>query len=213
MKITLIERTDIKPALFGIGLSYGITSGKTLGDIFPHPFDSEADRELEKRLVKIASNLGKKGFGEDKFLRQIGYIWDVTAPRFWWSEADTYKLATVAQSESTMHTIMHRELVQEDFEAPIPEPYLEHLNSIIKEYRETQDKSDFLRLKNELPEGFLQRRIWSMNLANMKNIVKQRMHHRLPQWKIVCKAFIEETPDFLLTIYDNQIKGQFNGNY
>lgn len=202
MKIKLVDMASLKPALFGIGLSYGVTSGREIDDVFPHMFDDEADRTIEERLVKIASNLGRKGFGEDKFLRQIGCTFDVTAPRFWWSEADTYKLATVAQSESTMHTIMHRELVQDDFEYPIPIPYLEHLNNLIKEYRNSNSKSVFLQLKNELPEGFLQRRIWSMNLANMKNIVKQRRNHKLPQWHMVCKTFIDVTPEFLKPIYD-----------
>lgn len=201
LKITKIEWAGLEAALFGIGLSYGITSGKEIYDVFENPFDPD-ENETYGKLKRIASNLCKLGHGEDKFLRQCLYIWDVQAPRFWWSEADTYKLATVAQSESTMHTIMHRNLVQEDFEYPIHQNLLDNLNGYIDDYRTNKSENAFLMLKNELPEGFLQRRIWSMNLANMKNIVKQRKNHRLPQWKVVCKAFIDATPDFLKGIYD-----------
>ena len=202
MKIELIERCGYSSALLGLGLSYGITSGKTLSEVFDFPFD-EGGNDIREKLEKIAVKLCTRGFGEDKFLRQMVYIWDVQAPRFWWSEADTYKLSTVAQSESTMHTIMHRHLTVDDFEdGDILNTTLEYLNNLIDSYRTTKSNEIFFRLKKALPEGFLQRRIWSMNLANMKNIYRQRKNHRLPQWKIVCDAFYNETYDFLRGMYN-----------
>ena len=64
------------------------------------------------------------------------------------------------------------------------------------------DPKLFFELKNALPGGFLQRRIWTLNLANMKNIHRQRKNHRLPQWHAVCDAFVEATPDFLTGMYE-----------
>lgn len=194
MKIELMHTQGIEPALMGVGLSYGLTSEYSYLRFVPE--------ETKNRLVQIAGNLAKKGGGEDKFLRQIIYWWDVKAPRFWWCEADTYKVATVAQSESTMHTIMHRELTQDDFEYEIPPFELGHLNGLIEGYRLTKNEEAFLKLKNLLPEGFLQRRIWMLSLANMKNIYHQRRNHRLPQWKQICEAFVEATPMWLRGIYD-----------
>ena len=193
MKIKLLHMQGIEPALIGVGLSYGLTS--------EYSYLHCMSEEKRNRLVQIAGNLAKKGGGEDKFLRQIICWWDVKAPRFWWCEADTYKVATTAQSESTMHTIMHRELTQEDFEYEIPVFLLGQLNELIEGYRETKDKNAFIKLKNMLPEGFLQRRVWSLSLANMKNIYAQRKNHRLPQWHQVCQAFVEETPIWLRGIY------------
>ena len=193
MKIELMHMQGIEPALIGVGLSYGLTS--------EHSFLRHVPEEKKNRIVQIAGNLAKKGGGEDKFLRQIICWWDVKAPRFWWCEADTYKVATTAQSESTMHTIMHRELTQDDFEYVISPAYLDYLNSVIAEYRASRDEELFLELKNGLPEGFLQRRVWSLSLANMKNIYAQRKNHRLPQWHQVCQAFVEETPLWLRGIY------------
>ena len=194
MKIELLHMQGIEPALIGVGLSYGITS--------EHSFLRYVPEEKKNRIVQIAGSLAKKGGGEDKFLRQIICWWDVKAPRFWWCEADTYKVATTVQSESTMHTIMHRELTQEDFEYEIHPFVLGTLNGCIEAYRMEKSEKAFLMLKNSLPEGFLQRRVWSLSLANMKNIYAQRKKHRLPQWKIVCDAFVEHTPMWLRGIYD-----------
>ena len=194
MEIELMQTAGLDPALIGIGLSYGLTS-----DAFAMRYVPE---DRKNRIVQIAGKLASRGGGEDKFLRQAMYWWSVRGPRFWWCEADTYKVATTAQSESTMHTIMHRELTQEDFEYEIPPFMLGQLNGLIEGYRMTKSEEAFLKLKNMLPEGFLQRRIWSLSLANMKNIYAQRKKHRLPQWKIVCDAFVEHTPMWLRGIYE-----------
>ncbi|MBR2699431.1 MAG: hypothetical protein IKE76_12655 [Clostridia bacterium] len=194
MEIRLMRAEGLSEALFGIGLSYGITSDYVCWDAVP--FDKV------ERLKKTASVLCRKGGGEDKFLRQIMFWWDVTAPRYWWAEADTYKVATTAQSESTMHTIMKRPLEERDFEYSVPGSVRNSLNRMYLEYSETKDERVFFELKNVLPEGFLQRRIWTLNLANMKNIYRQRKNHRLPQWRQVCEAFVEATPEFLRGMYE-----------
>ena len=195
MNIELIGAYGGDAALLGLGFSYGLTTTyETWNDV---------PEETKLRLYKIAEKLCSRDGGENKFLRQMMYFWSVEAPRYWWQEASTYKVATVEQSSSTMHTIMHGELVQENFETPIPIDHLNHLNRLITKYKETKSEETFLLLKNDLPEGFLQRRVWSLSLANMKNIYHQRKHHRLPQWHLVCQAFVDATPGFLQGIYDD----------
>lgn len=195
MEIRLMRKEGLSEALFGIGLSYGLTSEYEEWDVVPY------DRRM--KLQEIAAKLCKAGAGEDKFLRQIVYWWDVTAPRYWWAEADTFKVGTVAQSESTMHTITRRPLnALVDFEEPVDGDVLNRLNDHIRWYNETKgDIEEFMAIKNMLPEGFLQRRIWTLNLANMKNIHRQRKNHRLPQWRKICDAFAETTPEFLRGMY------------
>ena len=193
MKIHYLKHTGVDECLQGLGLSYGLTS--------PYECWQDVPDEVQERVKSVAQKLAGKGGGEDKFLRMVQYWWSIQAPRYWWSEADTFKISTTAQSESTMHTIMHRELTQEDFEKPISYPYLYHLNLLIKKYKETKDKELFLQLKNDLPEGFLQRRIWQLSLAQMLNIYRQRKAHRLPEWRQVCDVFVEHTPAFLKGMY------------
>ena len=78
----------------------------------------ENDLALMKRLVAAGSD-------ERKFMRQILVSLDITAPRFWFAEFDTYKIATVSNSTSTMHTIHRKPFCREDFS-------LDYINKVIQ---------------------------------------------------------------------------------
>lgn len=64
-------------------------------------------------------NLGRRmvlaGTDEGKFARQIFISMDITAPLHWWKEFDTYKIGTVANSESTMHRITKEPITRQKF--------------------------------------------------------------------------------------------------
>jgi len=138
------------------------------------------------RAMELMPTFAFKQGGENKFLESIVIWLDVTAPRFWWQEADTYRVGTSKQSESTMHTIAKRELTNEDFEYPLEKDVLWELNNTIKWYNEPigdAKRMYFMHLKNQLPEGFLQRRIWVMSYKGLQNVYNQRKNHRLPQWQ------------------------------
>ena len=66
------------------------------------------DLDLAKRLCKAGSD-------HRKFIRQIFVTVDITAPIYWWKEYDTYKVATVANSTSTMHKIASKPFTLDDF--------------------------------------------------------------------------------------------------
>lgn len=181
MKVNVIGEFGYEQAMLGISLSWA----------------SNVERSKE-----IAPNLAHKQGGHNKFLEMI-YLWvDVTLPRGVWQEADTYRLST-KQSASTMHTITKRSLTQQDFERPIFQPTLDHINFLIKKYSETKDKQIFLDLKNELPEGFLQRRIWCFSYKTFQNIYHQRINHKLPYWKIFLETVLKqiEHPEFIVKDY------------
>ena len=65
--------------------------------------------------MKLLSNLAKAGSDEAKFRRMIVVYVDITAPMYWWKEADTYKVGTVRNSCSTMHKIHAKEFTLDDF--------------------------------------------------------------------------------------------------
>ncbi len=67
-----------------------------------------ADLELAKRLSKAGND-------HAKFLRMINVTCDITAPRFWWTEFDTYRVGVEKNSCSTMHTIHKKPFEREDF--------------------------------------------------------------------------------------------------
>lgn len=132
-------------------------------------------------MPAVAAKLGKCDGGHNKFLESITVSLDITAPRYWWSEFDTYRVGITKQSESTMHTLEKEHITNDCFEYDIPDFMIEYVNYLIK------NKQPIEIIKNALPEGFLQRRIVITNWKTLRNIYLQRKSHRLPQWGIFCK--------------------------
>ena len=131
-----------------------------------------------ERALKRAPLLAPMGGGHNKFLRQLVLWLEIEAPRAFWSEFDTYKVGTVANSESTMHTLTKRPATYADFEEGT-DPYLiDVFNTILADA-----KGDITRIKMNLPEGYLQRRMVTMNYDNLRNILTQRQGHRLKCWQ------------------------------
>ena len=184
MKVEVQNVYGIGEALFGIGLSYGITSGMEEID----PLNLKETGVFEE-LRKIANKLAYLSGGENKFLRQIQVWLDLTFPRYVWCEFDTYKVGTTAQSESTMHTILKSPITQKSFEEGegLPDVYIESLELLRKKCNETKDRKYWRALKQMLPESFLQRRIVNLNYAVIQNMLQHRYNHGLQEWRYFCK--------------------------
>jgi hypothetical protein len=178
MRVWLMKEFGYEEALFGLGLSYGKVSG------YATP-EEAMQHDGWSRLCELATELALYGAGgHDKFLRQIGVILDITAPLYWWKQMDTYKVGTVAQSESTMHTLLKNPVTKDCFESgKVPDFYINFLEYL------RQDE-DFVKLNAWLPQSWLQRRIWTGNYAVLKNIILQRENHKLPEWKFFFDALL-----------------------
>lgn len=85
IKTNKFEEAGYTSAMFGLAKSYKISV------------------DVAKN---VAMKLFKKDGGHNKFLEQIILWIDVRAPRYFWQEADTYRIGTSKQSESTMHTLI-----------------------------------------------------------------------------------------------------------
>ena len=189
MKIEVLEyESEISCAcMVGLGLSYGITSDMSIDDYFRRGLSREKEEKkdkLRKRMYELSIKLAHAGNGENKFLRQVPVVLDITAPMYWWKEFDTYKIGTTAQSESTMHTLLKSPITQDNFESSIPEDTLAHLEDL-------RVNKKFSELINELPMGWLQRRIVTCNYAVLQNMYNQRKNHKLPEWSMFCEAILE----------------------
>ena len=166
MNIKILEESGYEHALHGISLSY--------------------NKGIEG-MEKVAKSLCKLDGGHNKFLESMTVWLEIRAPRYWWAEADTYRIGVTKQSESTIHTILKRELTQDNFESPLPRIVLNQLNTTIINSR-GKSKVEFIRkVKNQLPEGFLQKRILCTNYKALKNIIVQRKNHMLLEWKVFIK--------------------------
>ena len=190
----------LESSLFGIGLNFFLTSG--------HKTWKEVPKEEQKRICNVACKLAKKGGSEGKWMRCTYFTWSIKAPRYFFQEFDTYKIGTVAQSESTMRILaMGRSFEPSDFESKEVDSFvLAKLNILLDTLRANPKDTDLLvKLKSALPESFLQRRMWSCSLAVMQNVYRQRLQHRLPMWRTVCYAFRDATPSWLReAVYDFQ---------
>lgn len=92
-------------------------------DIFYNDYygDSDGEIDFEKGLylgpndMNLMMRLAKSGTEHAKYRRMINVTMDITAPLYWWKEFDTYKVGTVANSCSTMHTIHKKPFELDDF--------------------------------------------------------------------------------------------------
>lgn len=141
--------------------------------------------------LELLLKLVKNGDEHSKVLRTITVFFDITIPRYVWTEVDTMKLGTVRNSCSTMHKLGKRDLTPEDFAATADleeyEYLLEtiiYLNTLGRLYRETKDYRIVKRLKRLLPEGFLQRSGFCTNYAVLLRMFFQRKNHRLDEWRL-----------------------------
>lgn len=66
--------------------------------------------------MKLAQKLIRAGSEHRKFLRQIFVSVDITAPLYYMSELDTYKIGVSRSSTSFMHKGMSKAFEIEDFE-------------------------------------------------------------------------------------------------
>lgn len=167
--------------------------------------------------LKLAAALANSGPDDGKFLRMIHVQLDVTAPLYWWKEADQYKVGTVTDSCSTMHKIHAKEFTIDDFSHEhltgetdglwvnadgkdfMCSAYdfcaitCDVLNFYRKKFLETGDKVYWWQLIQLLPSSFNQRRTWDLNYAVLRNIYHARRNHKLDEWHTLCN-WIETLP-------------------
>ena len=157
-------------------------------------YDKEGNFVLGENDLSLAKKLCKAGSDHRKFIRQILLSVDITAPLYWWKEFDTYKVATVANSTSTMHKIHSKPFELDDFSHDhLTESGLKALESIMaileesrQRFVENKDKADWYDIIQLLPESYNQTRTVTMNYENLLNMYFARRSHKLEEWHTYC---------------------------
>ena len=182
------------------------------------------DLELMKKLIKAGSD-------HSKFMRMINVTVDITAPMYWWKEFDTYKVGTVRNSCSTMHTICNKKFEEGDFSHDqlmdfddpamiigdyIPETFLNttirRLNSWRQKYLEVKDSDSELTKKywwqiiQLLPSSYNQRATVQLNYAVLRNMYHSRKAHKLDEWSIGFVEWVDSLPYSELITMDGNKK-------
>ena len=164
-------------------------------------YDENGQYVLGPNDLDLAIRLRKAGSDHRKFIRQIFVSVDITAPLYWWKEYDTYKVATAANSTSTMHKIHSKPFSREDFSTDHMTPdtlafmdqVIQRLESIrLKFVEEGKKKEDWYDLIQLLPSSYNQMRTCSLNYETLVNIYYARKGHKLEEWHTFC--------DWILTL-------------
>ena len=120
---------------------------------------------FDPKDLHLMSVLVKRGDEHAKVVRGIMVYAEIDAPRYWWQEMDTYRIGTDRlSSESTMH-IQGKGMSEEEL----------------------------VKMKAELTEGTMQKRVQVFSYQALRRIYVQRKGHRLPHWRIFCE-WIEALP-------------------
>ena len=161
------------------------------------------DQNLMKRLHDA-------GTDHRKFMRMLVVYVDITAPLYWWKEFDTYKVGTVANSCSTMHTIHKKKFELDDFshehiDFPQSRDVLRDTINALNYYRDLylnggevytrtreeyivkpKDKYIWWQMIQLLPSSYNQKRTVMLNYEVLANIYKSRKNHKLDEWHEFC---------------------------
>lgn len=165
-------------------------------------YDDDGNYVLGANDLDLAKRLRKAGSDHRKFIRQIFVSVDITAPLYWWKEYDTYKVATVANSTSTMHKIHSKPFTIEDFSHDHMTPdALAFMQTIVDKLEEIRlrymeggkKKEDWYDLIQLLPSSYNQMRTCTFNYETLVNIYYARRSHKLAEWHTMC-AWIESLP-------------------
>ena len=163
--------------------------------------DAEGRFVFGENDLSLARRLCRSGSDHRKFIRQIFVSVDITAPLYWWKEYDTYKVATVANSTSTMHKIHAKSFALEDFSCDHMDEETRHqmesiiafLETLRQKYLEGKDKQYWYDMIQLLPASYNQMRTCTLNYENLRGIYTARRMHKLDEWREFCR-WIETLP-------------------
>ena len=161
--------------------------------------------------LELMDRLSRSGPSHAKFLRYITVQFDVTAPRYWWAEMDTYKVGTVRNSCSTMHKVQAKEFVRDDFSCEHLDSdslktldiLIQTLNAARDRFNEGKNKDDWWQMIQLLPASLNQKATMQLSYQVLQNIYWTRKDHRLDEWHTFCH-WIEELPYSSLIIGKKQ---------
>ena len=164
-------------------------------------YDEDGNFVFGPNDLDLAKRLRMAGSDHRKFIRQIFVSVDITAPLYWWKEYDTYKVATVANSTSTMHKIHSKPFDIDDFShdhltkdsLEFMGVIIDRLESIRQKFVAEKKKEDWYDLIQLLPSSYNQMRTCTFNYETLINIYRARKNHKLAEWHTFCD-WIETLP-------------------
>lgn len=166
------------------------------------------DLDLAHRLLSTGSD------SDGKFLRYLHCQVQITAPQYFFSEADTYKIGTVRNSSSIQHIGAKRDYTIDDFALDLTTTYPNDKNNIpisseadmqtivdiVNKYRQlykqTNDYKYFRIMRQMMPQSYMYTIMWDANYQTLRNIYRQRIlrPHRLKEWTEDFSLWLDTLP-------------------
>lgn len=159
-------------------------------------YDEKGNFVLGPNDLNLAKKLRKAGSDHRKYMRQIFVSFDLTSALYFFKEFDTYKVATVANSTSTMHKIHAKPFDIADFSHDHMTPstlafmqiVVDELETIRLRYmNEGKKKEDWYDLIQLLPSSYNQTRTITLNYETLINMYFARKDHKLTEWREFCE--------------------------
>ena len=170
--------------------------------------ESKATMARATSLSKAADWVG----AHDQFLTGIRVSFDLTFSNKAWVEAERYRFLEFVSSQSTMHRITKFDL-DHCYNGYVDPRVIAIMKEKVGQYNQLQEamratdpanEYEVRRLKNLMvqkylellytnPAGFTLTARMTTNYRCLKNIWRQRRHHRLPEWREFCR-WIETLP-------------------
>lgn len=191
--IISVEEWGWKTALLGMSLSFYDKAKH--GEVFKW-FNEEKFERARARAKILAHFNGDSG--ENKFLESICVQIIVELPRCTWQELDTYRVGITKNSASTMHVLQKREQTASDFSPHTDQRQIDVLNEYIR------NKASIEKIKENLPEGYLQVRQITTNYKTIKNMYWQRYKHRYESTRNFVNELLEKLEHPYYIIKDNK---------
>lgn len=196
IKLETIEVSGLKGAILGMRNPF---KNREKSDSFIFQSQREGESGIGPKDLELCQKLLRAGGDDDsKFMRYIHVQVDINAPLYWWKEMDKYQVATVTNSESTMHTIMKHEFTMEDFSLETLENdtsmmqwvkmtlgLLNHTRERYLKAAERKDPQSYIiwkQLIQMLLSSYMQKRTVDLNYQTLRRIFFARRHHKLTEW-------------------------------
>ena len=178
---------------------YGLERAvKASGNPMRTVIDDSETTELDFKRARTLGNT-KSGEGHDNYLKGILVHVDITAPLYWWKQAQRYHWFDFVSSQSTMHCLMKFNISEQCVEDTSKE-ILAIIAKMFEEYKALPEGDEKKALWNKivasLPCGFCLGATMTTNYQQLKTMYHQRKHHKLKEWGVFCK-WCESLPHFI----------------
>ena len=163
MEVKTIEIAGMASVLQALRLPFGKEcrsecnwNGAINEDYQTPMFQTESNCFINEKDLALLSTLVKRGDEHSKAIRGLIVYAEIDAPIYFYRELETYR---VGRDRLSCNSTMHQQC-------------------------KGLSGDELVKAKAEMPMGTMQKTVDMFSYQCLRNIVKQRIGHRLPEWKV-----------------------------